>query len=134
MNDQSPLTQLLQVYGQYLKPLATFGTTQDQTTSPLLAAYQNSVNGPNGYQANYERQTLNPTMQGIADTAATQYGNMMGNNPANMQRQFRAVDIPYQAQLENARNQYLGLGAQNYSDLYSQYLNSPTSFISGVTQ
>ena len=130
----SPLTELLNTYGQYLKPLTPFSqlTTLEDYLKPYNALYEN-------YQSQFaapefQRQTFNPGMQGVADTAATTGGMMMGNNPATMQRQQRAFEIPYQEQLQQARNAIIGLGTTGYGQAYSDYMNNPNSFISGVTK
>jgi len=133
MNPQSPLTQLLQSYGQYLKPLTPFSqlTSQQDYTAPYQALYENYAN--QFVTPEWQRQTFNPGMQQVQDTAAYTYGNQMGNNPATMQRQQRAFEIPYYEQLQQARNQIMGLGTSGYGQAYSDYMNNPNAFISGVT-
>lgn len=116
---------LINQVGQYLKPAQNY-MSYDQYAKPQQAAFDWWAQ--NVYRPEFERQTLNPYKEGLANQMAAGGSSQLGfgKNAANLN--IGKQEAQYYDQLGSAQQAYSDMISQMYNTGQTNYYGSPTTF------
>lgn len=126
----SPIGQLINEYGQYLKPATPFSQVLPYQTyaAPLNQAYNMWTS--NVLRPQFEKFTLNPFRREMANTMATSGMSQMGSAPGYYQQLLRSVESPYTTLLDESRRRWEDTLRRQWEGMGQRYSNLPTTWSS----